>query len=97
MTLFLKRLDYLYSILFYNFGFMANTETDNYINTLYVWSKFEIDWKEYIIDDCDTEKVDCTDWATFTWSEIAEDYELMQLETKVDDKVDLAINQQKND
>lgn len=72
---------------------MANTETDEYLNSLIIWSTFEIDWKSYQIKEVDDDNqwVICEDWSFFTWTEIHEDYELMQLADKTDYLVDLQI------
>lgn len=75
---------------------MANTKTDDYLNSLEIWSTFEIDWIDYKIKSYDQANVWTECGEVFSWSEIWEDYELMQLEKKVDDEVDLAINQEKD-
>jgi len=67
---------------------MANTVTDNYINNLTPWDEIEYDWEIHIIIRTDQYKCYINDdWniVGVDWAGIAETYELMQLENKIED------------
>jgi len=77
-----------------------NTKWDNYIDSLEVWDMIQYDWLIYQILKMDSYNVTINiEWELeeVSFSEILEEWESTQAEERIQDQVDLAINQNKDD